>query len=884
MATLPESAKGASISTGTVVPFPAIRLEADRPQLVRFANAIFRNCRGFEGYLSLSTFANVGEHVSRRWVEFGPQLVDAARTAATAAANVKGGTVFAPPVCLFRNPDRANSQNVAAGPVIAVDLDRAPQEGLDRLTSVLGTPTVVVASGGRWTAEDGRTEDKLHVYWRLLDPATSEVALVRLRHARALAAALVSGSDRTGVPVAHPMRWPGSWHTKAEPVLCRIVGGQEDRDVKLEVAIAQLEFATGGAVPCRDHRTERREGFKTPKAWTAEALLEAAKGIPNARLSWDDWNRLGMTFFDASHGCADGLEAFHAFSEKSPKYDPDETDTRWSHWYRSPPNELSGATLTHEMRKIDPMWTPTWPPAGDFDPTLFAVREEEDLGPLDIFGDADPAELGDLPADALPPMLTRWVVSEARRKGVPEAFPAASALAVLGASIGGDVRIQVRQLDDGWTETANLWVAIVAPPGSAKSPTIGAAVAPLRAIDARWVEKDGAAHAAWAAASKRRSKDAPPAGAEPRIRRIVVDDMTAEKAIRIYRDNPRGILQAPDELAGLLGGFGTYKGGGGADRSHFLRAFDGDAITSDRVGSGTIGARRALLTVLAGTQPERMHSVVRDLGSDGLLQRFLVVMNDGRERTPVDEAPDREAVRWFVTAVEQLASAGGFAPDPLQMAAEASGAFASAADRIRILKHAPGASEAFRGHLEKWGKILPRLILIVHVARQMEVGGFDPSARVECSTVDMAVRLARFLLRHALAFYTSFFASSAAASEALWIAGFLLTRPDLRRVGRRDVYDNRKTLRGADNLRVLLGAMGELEAAGWVAVGDRDATGPTSWTVDQRIHERFAERAERERRERGLRHAKILEAGKARKWLAEEDARAALASAGGIFG
>lgn len=498
-----------------------------------------------------------------------------------------------------------------------------------------------------------------------------------------------------------------------------------------------------------------------------------------------------------------------------------------------------------------------------------AHREDDGNGPVDIFGDADPGELADLPAGALPPMLTRWVRSEARRKGVPEAFAAISALTVLGSALGADIRVQVRQRDDDWTEAANLWAVIVAPPGSAKSPIIAAAVAPLRKVDARWAEADTAKHAAWFAASKKRNKDAPPAGPEPHIRRAVVDDVTAEKAVRIYRDNPRGILQAPDELAGLLGGFGAYKGGGGADRTHFLRSFDGGNIVSDRVGSGTITARRAQLAVLAGTQPDKMRVIARDLGSDGLLQRFLPVLHDGRERRALDEEPDREAAGWFALAVDRLANAEYIMPPPVRFSADADSVMAEAMREIDVLKHIPGASDALKGHLEKWGRLLPRLALTVHVSSAFDkTGDFDPSAAIDAPTATMTVRLARLFVRHALAFYSEYFGRSGPASDAIWIAGWLLTRPDLTILNRRSIYEARRSLRGG-NTSALFAAMGELENAGWCSVKERGSDGPTAWVVDQRIHDRFAEHAERERVERALIRAKIIEAGEAKKRLAD---------------
>lgn len=865
------------------------RRVADRKQIVSFANAVFKRCAGKEGWVALRAFEHATDKpVLIEWARFDGGLIDRVHAGATRIGNRAGSAaaVFAPPVCLFKTNANAKAVNVAVGPVISVELDERPTHSAASLEAILGKPTVIVASGGVWTDADGTAHDKLHLYWRLATPATTPEDLADLNLARKLATA-IAGADATNNPVSHPIRWPGSFHTKTETArMCQIIGGDPDREIELADALSLLRAAAG---PLAEHRgqngNEDRTGFKTPRAWSEETLLEVGRLLPNTDKGWPEWNTTGMAFYDASHGSPEGLEAFHLYSEKSEKYEPSRTDERWGHWHDHPPSNLSGGTLKYRMQQeVDPLWLPAMPSSDAPAEPLTAFAEEK--GPLDIFRDADPAQLGNLPANAVPPKLERWIKSEARRKGAPEAFSAVSALTVIGSAIGADIRVQVRQYDDTWTEAANLWSVIVADPGNAKSPIISAAAGPLRAVDAAWVKADQARFDQWQAdkAKAKRNKELPDPGPEPRIRRAMVDDVTSEKQIRIFRDNPRGVLQTPDELAGLLGAFGAYKQGGGSDRAHFLRSFDGGNITADRVGSGTISAERASLSVLAGTQPDKLREVVKGLGSDGLLQRFIVVLHDGRERKALDEAPDREAAAWFSNLIGKLTSAGYVFPDPVRLSPEAGAVLAAADEQIKALKHFPGAPTELKGHLEKWGRLLPRLILIMHVVRQMDEGeGFDPTEMIEPATAQMAVRLASFFLDHAIAFYLDYFGAAKSASEARWIAGHLLTRPDMTVVTRRDIYDHRKPLRGQEGNRVLMAAMRELEEFGWCWVKDRDESGPTSWCIDQRIHERFAERAERERRERGEKHQKIVDAGKARAFL-RDGFKAPLLASEGVFG
>ncbi|MGL4964961.1 MAG: DUF3987 domain-containing protein [Inquilinus sp.] len=116
---------------------------------------------------------------------------------------------------------------------------------------------------------------------------------------------------------------------------------------------------------------------------------------------------------------------------------------------------------------------------------------EEWPEPFDIFGEDDPAELSKPPVGSLPGIIERWARSEARRKGVSVAFAAAAGVAAAAGAVGKSLQIKVR-MHDTWTEPAALWMTIVAPPGSAKSPIIKAALAPLRELDAAWYGADKA--------------------------------------------------------------------------------------------------------------------------------------------------------------------------------------------------------------------------------------------------------------------------------------------------------------------------------------------------------------------------------------------------------
>ncbi|MDB5507725.1 MAG: hypothetical protein JWL93_194 [Hyphomicrobiales bacterium] len=509
---------------------------------------------------------------------------------------------------------------------------------------------------------------------------------------------------------------------------------------------------------------------------------------------------------------------------------------------------------------------------GPADPWFQAVPDEPEgawCEPLDIFGDESPEHLSDPPGGSLPQILECFAQSEARRKGVSLAMASAAAVGTVAAAIGSSVTIRARLLDDGFTQPAALWFCLVAEPGSGKSPILNSATKPLVDLDAARGAIDRLAYAAWEERKRLagKGKGKPFTERPPRIRRSIVDDITMESLIRTSADNPHGLLHIPDELTGFFASFGAYKNKGDGDRSKALRMFEGREITVDRISSGYRRADKALMGILAGTQPEKIRAMTRDLGSDGMLQRFIPIMDDGIRRRGQDEPADREAVEAYSDLVRTLAAAEYPGAEPIRLSPAAYQVMEAALLEFDTLKDLPGASPAWKGHVEKWGLFLPRLVLTFHATSQVAslFGAVDPRLEVEGATAEMAVKYAWFLLKHSLRFYETYFGSTQEANEAVWIAGHLLTRPDMAEVGARYLGDIKKEYR-KDDYRRLRVVMRELEIAGWCkAVGVAADVRPTRWLVNPKIHSRFEERAGWETLNREAKKLKLAQAIKIRR-------------------
>ena len=228
-------------------------MNIDRAQIEDFFDALFRRAIAHDpgkAFLSLRSFQEANQQVfeidavdlyDRRRAK--KALGDLAERCARAAAPV----VFCPSVCVFSNSKRAAESDILAGVAISVDCDKHPERSRHILERLLGPATLVARSGGVWTdQETGGVEEKLHLHWRLNEPATG-ANIARLKMARAAAAELV-GADPSNAPPCHPIRWPGSIHRKGEPRLVEIAAIDPAIEINLDEA---CELLGVGAIEAR---------------------------------------------------------------------------------------------------------------------------------------------------------------------------------------------------------------------------------------------------------------------------------------------------------------------------------------------------------------------------------------------------------------------------------------------------------------------------------------------------------------------------------------------------------------------------------------------------------------------------------------------------------
>jgi hypothetical protein len=256
---------------------------ADHQQISEFVHVVFKHAQ--DGFVQLRMFIDNtvrGDPDGKygypwRAVHVGDldKLAEIATQVASIAARSPKKVNFCPPVATFIGTQKATEDDLCQGLAIMVELDEQPDQSREILEALLGAPTVIVKSGGKW-----QDQDRCHAYWRLSKPVSGNDP--RLKQCRGWASDLVS-SDPTGKPVNHPLRWPGSWHKKGEPRLCRISEINDAAEIDFEAAHTILKQAAAKAGLWVEQEEIRPR--QVQPTYKADADWEMSKPGPQAILA-----------------------------------------------------------------------------------------------------------------------------------------------------------------------------------------------------------------------------------------------------------------------------------------------------------------------------------------------------------------------------------------------------------------------------------------------------------------------------------------------------------------------------------------------------------------------------------------------------------------------
>ena len=369
-----------------------------------------------------------------------------------------------------------------------------------------------------------------------------------------------------------------------------------------------------------------------------------------------------------------------------------------------------------------------------------------------------PAKLPPVPEfniELAPASLRDWIKDNADGLQVPAEFVAVPAICALGGLIGRQVGIRIKQRDQTWIELPILNAGLIGRPSTGKSPSFRPTIKILNNLETRqreaWLEEmkehrvelelqqaeiqsaKKKAQASLKSGDREGARQALEVSGEevekPPQPRIVVNDVTIEKLGEILNENPRGLIQFRDELAGWLASLDRE--GRQEDRNFWLETWNGHGpYTCDRIGRGSIRIEAPAVSIIGGIQPGKLESYVRaavrgGFGDDGLIQRLqMTVFPDVPANWRyVDREPDPNAAQQAFKTFERLEHI-----DPDAIGAEG--------EDPRFLRFDPDAQELFiewysklmnrlrqgeeaqhmESHLAKYPALAARLALVLHLA------------------------------------------------------------------------------------------------------------------------------------------------------------------------
>ena len=251
----------------------------------------------------------------------------------------------------------------------------------------------------------------------------------------------------------------------------------------------------------------------------------------------------------------------------------------------------------------------------------FLSRDEE-------VGGATP--LPDYPVDALPEPVRSYVIEASESIDCPPEMVAAPLLTYVGSTIG-NTRYLVLKSD--YIVYPILWTAIIAPPGSAKTPADKAAryaidrlQSEAKAIYDEEMEAYRVDCDRWKNRSKKKNKDdvAVPEKEpkEPVLEHFYTTDATIEAIAKIVAGSA-GVTFARDELVGWVKAHDAYKANRGAERAQYLSLWSASSLKVDRKGQESLLIEHPVVGVTGGIQPDVLHELTNEVGrKDGFLERF----------------------------------------------------------------------------------------------------------------------------------------------------------------------------------------------------------------------------------------------------------------------
>ncbi len=192
-----------------------------------------------------------------------------------------------------------------------------------------------------------------------------------------------------------------------------------------------------------------------------------------------------------------------------------------------------------------------------------------------------------------------------------------------------ETRVIVKECID-FVEPIVFYGGIVSESGNRKSPTFKAITKVLRKLQDEEETRHKLAQEKYKADvltwKRNKSEDKGEEPEPPRPpREYFVDNITSEALNLVKNQQPdHGLLIRKDELSGLIGSYGAYKGGRGSDKEGILSGWSGDGIKVNRASGSRLSLSHDASSIVGAIQPGKLRKLMGDLEDEqGEWGRFL---------------------------------------------------------------------------------------------------------------------------------------------------------------------------------------------------------------------------------------------------------------------
>lgn len=583
--------------------------------------------------------------------------------------------------------------------------------------------------------------------------------------------------------------------------------------------------------------------------------IDAAVNAISPDCSRQEWVQVGMALHAA--GVETGNEAhaahiWHTWSMRSrTKYKgPGEMETQWRSFTVSKANRVTLGTLFHMAGLAG--WRRPTPDASELFANVVPVAPAAAMLQLN-----PPPPVLDF--TLMPPVLAQAAQDIGAAVGCDPLVPLFAGLAAISGAADARTRLELRP---GFKVPPVLWAMTIGDPADKKSPGSKPMFEVLHEIEKedrtryqqalQVYEALEARHEASKKAYLDAAKDTESLltgelpqgyGDAPKMPvplRLLVQDVTSQKLVRVCADMPRGVLCYLDEMNSWAAKLSDPRSG--EHKSTWTTAFESTYHKMDRVGAGEIEAENFAVSMYGNIQPRVFAEHVRKLSEDGLLQRFIPIQLRG-EMTRLG-APSRDRLASKAAFDMLVRSVYGLPALTYTMSHEAELLYVEFQKWYHLRLRDERLMKPSAIYMQAFGKIeglVDRLILLMHLM-------LDPfKMQVSLDTAQRAIDMATgYLIPSMRHIYNGEMVGADSLDQ--WLADFVVQYSDRDMITMGEIKQSaRRQLEGMSpqtSTTAILAGMWRLEGMGWLQRlddGQNEHRGQAQWMMNGSIRQQFAD-------------------------------------------